>query len=195
MKTSDSVSGLFSAQIAMQSEMRNVAKDAKGYGYNYTKLETLIEHAKPVLFKHKLGYIQTNTSTEDGRVGVTTRLIHESGEWVEDTMVAPLYKLAKMNEYQVAGSVITYFRRYALASMLGIASDEDMDASGEQVAPAIETIDNNQAGVINNLVVQSGTELSMFCSAYGIKNLMQLPKAQFEKAIGQLEAKIAKANK
>ena len=195
MKTSESTKEIFPAQIKMQSEMNNIAKDSKGYGYNYTSLEKLIDHSKPVLFDNGLGYIQTNTSTDDGKVGVTTRLIHTSGEWVEDTMVAPLYKLAKMNEYQVAGSVITYFRRYALASMLGIASDEDMDASGEQVAPTIETIDNNQAGVINNLVVQSGTELSMFCSAYGIKNLMQLPKAQFNKAVGQLEAKIAKANK
>jgi hypothetical protein len=132
MKTSESVSGIFKAQIKLQAEMTNIAKDSKGYGYNYTSLEKLIDHCRKPLAENGLGFIQSNTSTEDGKIGVTTRLIHDSGEWVEDTMTANLYKLAKMNEYQVAGSIITYFRRYALASMLGIASDEDIDASGEQ---------------------------------------------------------------
>lgn len=135
MKTSETTSSIFKAQIALQSEMTNIAKDSKGYGYNYTSLEKLIDHCKKPLSDNKMGFIQTNTSSEDGKIGVTTRLIHESGEWVEDTMTANLYKLAKMNEYQVAGSIITYFRRYALASMLGIASDEDIDVSGEQAQP------------------------------------------------------------
>ena len=193
MQTSNEVNELFKAQVAMQKEMTNIGKDSKGYGYNYTSLEKLIEHARPILAKHKLGFIQSNTSTDDGKVGVTTRLIHETGQWVEDTMTAPLYKLAKMNEYQVAGSIITYFRRYALASMLGIASDEDMDASGDVQQQM--TIDNKQAGIINNLVVESGTELSMFCSAYNIQNLMQLPAHEFQKAVNQLQAKIKRAKK
>ena len=145
MKTSEKVDLLFKAQVAMQAEMKNIAKDSKGYGYNYTSLEKLIEHVRPVLAKHKLGFIQTNTSKESGDVGVTTRLIHESGQWVEDTMTAPLYKLAKMNEYQVAGSVITYFRRYALASIIGVASDEDMDAQGEVQAVNYERPTASQA--------------------------------------------------
>lgn len=192
MKTSESVKEIFSAQIKMQSELKNVAKDASGYGYKYTKLETLIDHVKPVLFNNGLGYIQTNTSTEDGRVGVTTRLIHTSGEWAEDTMCAPLYKLAKMNEYQVAGSVITYFRRYALASMLGIASDEDIDATGEQVT---QTIDMKQANIINSLINESGTDLTMFMTHYEINKLMELTVDNFSKAVAQLEAKIKKARK
>ena len=193
MKTSNEVNEIFKAQVAMQKEMTNIGKDSKGYGYNYTSLEKLIEHARPILAKHKLGFIQSNTSTDDGKVGVTTRLIHETGQWVEDTMTAPLYKLAKMNEYQVAGSIITYFRRYALASMIGIASDEDMDATGDVQQQT--TIDNKQAGIINNLVVESGTELSMFCNAYNIKNLMQLPSHEFQKAVNQLQAKIKRNKK
>ena len=37
-----------------------------------------------------------------------------------------------MNDYQVLGSAITYLRRYALSAMLGIVTDKDTDASGEQ---------------------------------------------------------------
>jgi hypothetical protein len=190
MKTSESTKNIFAAQIKMQSEMSNIAKDSEGFGYKYTSLEKLIAHSKKVLFDNGLGYIQTNTSTDDGKVGVTTRLIHTSGEWVEDTMTAPLYKLAKMNEYQVAGSVITYFRRYALASMIGVASDEDMDVQGD-----VARIDNKQIGIINNLVNQSNTDLQMFFTAYDIKNLTELKASDFPKAVSQLEAKIKKANK
>lgn len=38
-----------------------------------------------------------------------------------------------MNEFQVLGSAITYIRRYALSSILGIVTDKDTDASGDQV--------------------------------------------------------------
>ena len=49
-----------------------------------------------------------------------------------------------MNEFQVLGSAITYLRRYALSSMLGLVTDKDTDASGEQVKnePKKATIDN-----------------------------------------------------
>ncbi len=139
MKTSNEVDKIFKAHVALQAELGNIAKDSKGYGYNYTSLDKLISYVKPFLAKYKLGFIQTNTTLEDGTVGVTTRLIHESGQWVEDTLSAQLYKLAKMNEYQVAGSLITYFRRYGLSSILGIASDDDMDAHGEVQKPTIDT--------------------------------------------------------
>jgi hypothetical protein len=39
-----------------------------------------------------------------------------------------------MNDYQAYGSGVTYFRRYALSSMLGLVTDKDTDASGEQTA-------------------------------------------------------------
>lgn len=131
MKTSENVNELFKAQVAMQADITNVGKDSKGYGYNYTSLEKLIEHCKPVLAKHGLGIIQIPMSTDDGKVGVTSRLIHSSGQWVEDTMTANLYKIAKMNEYQTAGSIITYFRRYQYSALVGVASDEDINVQGE----------------------------------------------------------------
>lgn len=139
MKTSNEVNDIFKAQIEMQAELGNIAKDSKGYGYSYTSLDKLIMYVKPFLAKYKLGFIQTNTTLPDGTIGVTTRLIHESGQWVEDTLSANLFKLAKMNEYQVAGSLITYFRRYGLASILGVASDDDIDAQGELQKPTVDT--------------------------------------------------------
>lgn len=131
MKTSNEVGNIFAAQIAMQSELQDIGKDSKGYGYNYTSFESLTRYLRPLLTKHGLGFIQTSTNVED-RIGVCTRLIHKSGEWVEDTFTVPLVGLAKMNDYQVAGSAITYLKRYGLSAIVGIASDEDADAHGEQ---------------------------------------------------------------
>ena len=39
-----------------------------------------------------------------------------------------------MNDFQVLGSAITYIKRYALSSLLGLVTDKDTDASGEQVS-------------------------------------------------------------
>jgi hypothetical protein len=62
-------------------------------------------------------------------------------------------QLKGMNEFQVYGSAITYFRRYAISSLLGIVTDKDTDAGGEQIKPtldestflkAIDAIQNNK---------------------------------------------------
>ena len=135
MKTSNTVEAIFSSQIEMQAELHDIGKDSKGYGYSYTSFESLTRYLRPLLTKHGLGFIQTST-TDGDRIGVTTRLIHKSGEWVEDTFTVPLVTLAKMNDYQVAGSAITYLKRYGLSAIVGIASDEDADAHGEQVTVA-----------------------------------------------------------
>lgn len=186
MKTSNELSNIFKAQIEMQSELKNIAKDSKGYGYNYTSLEKLIEFARPFLAKYKLGYIQTNTTLEDGSVGVTTRLIHESGEWVEDTLTAPLTKLAKMNEYQVAGSLITYFRRYSLASMLGIASDEDIDMHGEQ--PQVDK--TALIKQVADLISRTNTDPMAFIGAYKVKNYTEMTIQQLQDGIAKLKSKL-----
>ena len=52
-------------------------------------------------------------------------------------------QLKGMNAFQVYGSAITYFRRYALSSILGIVTDKDIDASGEQINSK-KNIDSNQ---------------------------------------------------
>ena len=61
-------------------------------------------------------------------VALTTRLIHASGEWIEDTLIMPIPVVGKSNDAQAYGAALTYARRYALTAMLGIVADEDMDS-------------------------------------------------------------------
>jgi hypothetical protein len=64
-----------------------------------------------------------------GVLTLTTRLFNSKGQYIEDTTILPEINGVKANSAQVAGMSITYMRRYCLCSMLGITSDEDIDAN------------------------------------------------------------------
>lgn len=129
MKQSESINTLLKLLIMAQSQYPTLPKDKKGYGYNYTDLDTVITTIKPIFEKNKLGFIQSLTTLENGKNGITTRIFSVEGEWIEDTIALPDVAMAKTNAAQNLGASITYMRRYALCSMLGISSDEDVDAT------------------------------------------------------------------
>ena len=66
---------------------------------------------------------------ERGLVTVKTLLMHISGEFIETTAECPFENLKGMNSPQSMGAYITYLRRYAISSLLAIASEEDTDAN------------------------------------------------------------------
>lgn len=121
---------LFKSLSAFQQEVPTIHKGTQGYGYSYADLPTIFEVINPLLKKHGLGFTQLIEGTN-----VKTILFHcESGETLESLTVIPQnVSLAKMNEFQVLGSAITYIRRYALSSALGLVTDKDTDAGGTQV--------------------------------------------------------------
>ena len=121
---------LYKALAAFQAEVPNIYKNSTGYGYKFSDLGEINDIIKPLLTKNGLGYVQPL----DGE-SLKTIIFHvESGESIESSVLIPQHvQLAKMNEFQVLGSAITYLRRYSLSSMLGLITDEDADAAGEQV--------------------------------------------------------------
>jgi len=126
MNTSNEIEKLSADLLAAQNEIGGVVKDAKNpfFKSTYADLNSVIAVIKPVYAKHGLTIIQLPCSDEHG-VGVTTRLIHKSGEWLEDSFTLPLTK----PDPQAAGSAITYAKRYALKA-LGLMPDVDDDAEG-----------------------------------------------------------------
>jgi hypothetical protein len=125
------VSALAESLLLAQLELPTaLERNAEGYGYRYTTLDALLAAVRPVLNKHGLTVEQAIcfTALPDGPPIPTlvTRFRHaESGETDGDTMLLPPLD-GNMQHY---GSAITYARRYALAAALGIASEEDDDAS------------------------------------------------------------------
>jgi hypothetical protein len=130
------VSALAEALVAAQAELPcAITKDADGQiqnrTYRYLTLDKLIEQTRPILTKHGLTLVQFPAFIlrgEDGALpALTTRLWHVGGESMDQTM--PLYLTEKT--MQGYGAAITYARRYAWQSVLGIAAEEDTDAKDE----------------------------------------------------------------
>lgn len=129
--TSAEVDQLYSALVDAQGEFGAVAKTADNpfFKSKYADLATIMRETQPVLTRHGLA-----VTMPPGRGTIFARLVHKSGQWQESEMdlVAP------KADPQGQGSAITYARRYAYCSVLGIITEVDDDgasASGRVVAP------------------------------------------------------------
>lgn len=126
MKHSESLANIAAALSKAQGAMPAAPKDAKNdhLRNKYATLGSVIATIQPVLAAHGLSYIQMPSEAEPGFMALTTRIMHESGEWIEDTMRAAVPQ-SKLSEIQAAGSVISYMRRYSLSAAFGIMTDDD----------------------------------------------------------------------
>lgn len=129
MIQSDSIIELLSALADVQSELPTMPKSSQAYGYKYTDLDTITQTIKPILGKHGIGYMQSVGGLAESGLMLTTRIFNKKGEYIEDTAALPTITNAKNNAAQTLGMSITYMRRYSLCAMLGITSDEDVDAN------------------------------------------------------------------
>jgi hypothetical protein len=135
MRSSDSLSNIAPALVAALGEIEGAAKKAKNphFKSSYANLETVIDASRDVLTGHGLTVLQGPGAMCEGRLSLTTRLIHTSGEWVESTLEIPVGKL----DPQGTGSAITYARRYSLMAMLNMpAVDDDGEAALGRGRPA-----------------------------------------------------------
>jgi hypothetical protein len=135
---------LLKSLAAFQQEVKVIHKATQGYGYSYADLPKIFEEINPLMKKHGLGFTQL-INTKDGINYLATVVFHvESGEQIDSNCMIPYVQLKGMNDFQSFGSGVTYFRRYCLSSMLGLVTDKDTDASGEQEKPKKETLDNKR---------------------------------------------------
>lgn len=120
------INELAKALIAFQSEVKMPAMNSKNpfFKSKYADLKSVIETAKPVLNKHGLAFVQLVNKDETGGV-IETMLIHESGQYLKSDTHYPIN-----GKPQEQGSAISYMRRYALCSILGLVGDPDDDGEG-----------------------------------------------------------------
>lgn len=128
IRQSESIAALAASLVKAQSEMTNAPKDTRGQVGNqvryYTDLPTLTDLVRPILARHQLAFIQLPGGSTNGCVSLTTRLVHGTGEWIEDD-----YSMPSGQGAQGVGSALTYARRYALMALLGVAADDDDGAA------------------------------------------------------------------
>lgn len=107
------------------SETADVKTREGSYSYAYAKLSTIMQTVRPVLARHELCVVQLVETVAD-ELSVTTLVRHSSGGSISSgTLTTRMLPNA-----QQIGSVVTYFRRYQLCALLGIAPEDDSDDDG-----------------------------------------------------------------
>jgi len=155
---------LFKALADFQQEVPVIHKGTQGYGYSYADLPKIFEVINPLLQKHGLGFTQLINGQQ-----IVTVLFHcESGENIESKTDIPMIQLKGMNDYQSFGSGITYYRRYCLSTILGIVTDKDTDAAGEQVKKAKPKLTTDRFNKAIEAVKNGQFELSELIVAYDL---------------------------
>ena len=101
--------------------------------FRYASLSSGLDIVRKALGKHEIATVQTTAIDEAGLIRLTTVLAHSSGEWVSsDWPVCPVSETAAPHRM---GAALTYARRYALFTLVGIAGEDDLDAPDLGAAP------------------------------------------------------------
>jgi len=123
MQQSNTISELAKALVVFHVKVDTIKKDAKNpfFKSTYASLPNILEGINEPLIESGLSVAQFPT----GENGLTSILLHESGEFISaEYQMRPV-----KDDPQGRGSCITYQRRYALASILGLNIDEDDDGN------------------------------------------------------------------
>jgi hypothetical protein len=137
-RSSESVAALASALAKAQAELVNPEKSLTatirtgrpGEGersFRYAPLSSGLDIVRKTLGQHEIATLQTTAIDQTaGMVNLTTTLAHASGEWIASDW--PVCPIAETTNPQRMGAALTYARRYALFTLVGIAGEDDLDA-------------------------------------------------------------------
>ena len=119
--------------------------------FRYASLSGGLEIVRKILGQHEIATVQT-TSVDQGAgiINLTTMLAHASGEWIASDW--PVCAIGETATPQRMGAALTYARRYALFTLVGIAGEDDLDAP-DLAAPTSRTgpatVDGNTNSRLN----------------------------------------------
>lgn len=137
---------IISALLKAQKEFPLIKKEDSNpfFKSKYAALPSVLEVVTPILIKNEL--VMTQSPITDGdRIGVETTIYHVSGESISSKFTMNLAK----NDPQGAGSAITYARRYALVSMLGLNVDSDDDGNEASNKTTTKKLTKDEAEMVD----------------------------------------------
>lgn len=128
MQKSSEITEISKALAEFRKEVKQPLKDANNpfFKSKYVPLENVVEAIDEVAPNHGLSFTQWPVNDGNGNVGVSTMLLHSSGQYIE---YDPIYMKPDKQTPQAIGSAITYSKRYSLSAVFGITSDEDDDGN------------------------------------------------------------------
>jgi hypothetical protein len=149
-RSSDTIATIAAALAKAQVELTNPEKSLVATirspfpreadrTFRYAPLSSGLDIVRKGLGRHEIATIQsTEIDKEAGLLRLTTILAHASGEWVSSEW--PVCQITDIASAQRMGAALTYARRYALFTLVGIAGEDDLDAPdlGARPAPAAE---------------------------------------------------------
>jgi hypothetical protein len=137
-RSSETVAALASALAKAQAELVNPEKSLtatirvsrpgeRERSFRYAPLSSGLDIVRKTLGQHEIATLQTTAIDQTaGMVHLTTTLAHASGEWIASDW--PVCPIAETANPQRMGAALTYARRYALFTLVGIAGEDDLDA-------------------------------------------------------------------
>jgi len=145
-RSSESIGAIAAALAKAQAELANPEKSLTGKirspvpregerTFRYAPLSSGLDIVRKTLGQHEIATVQaTAIDNEAGLIRLTTTLAHSSGEWMSsDWPVCPISETATPHRM---GAALTYARRYALFTLVGIAGEDDLDAP-DLIAPTV----------------------------------------------------------
>jgi hypothetical protein len=150
-RSSESIGAIAGALAKAQAELTNPEKSLTATirspspregdrTFRYASLSSGLDIVRKILGKHEIATVQTTSiDAEVGLIRLTTVLAHASGEWVSSDW--PVCALSETAAPHKMGAALTYARRYALFTLVGIAGEDDLDApdlpvTGSEIGPA-----------------------------------------------------------
>lgn len=155
----------------------------------YALWEDIDEAITPILTAH--GFVLTFRSgvAADGKITVTGILNHQEGHSDETTIALVSDTTGSKNNVQGVGSALSYGKRYSATLLLNIRTkgqDDDGKAGGTS------TISDEDVEKIFDLIKSTKADTAKFCKTFGIEAVLDLPKAEFGRAMEMLNTKAKK---
>lgn len=144
-RSSDTIGNISGALAKAQAELTNPEKSLVAIirspfpreadrTFRYAPLSSGLDIVRKSLGRHEIATIQsTEIDKESGLLRLTTVLAHSSGEWISSEW--PICPMSDIASAQRMGAALTYARRYALFTLVGIAGEDDLDAPDLGAAP------------------------------------------------------------
>jgi len=146
-RSSESIASLAAALAKAQGELINPEKTLTAtirsdgprgaeQTFRYASLSSGLDIVRKTLGQHEIATVQTTAIDQAaGVVNLTTVLAHSSGEWIASDW--PVCAISETATPHRMGAALTYARRYALFTLVGIAGEDDLDAP-DLVTPPIQ---------------------------------------------------------
>ena len=152
-RSSETIGAIAAALAKAQAELTNPEKGMiatiraanpreKDQTFRYAALSSGLDIVRKALGGHEIATVQTTAiDKEAGLIRLTTTLAHASGEWLSSEW--PVCAIADTASPRRMGAALTYARRYALFTLVGIAGEDDLDAPDLNLK--VEPLDGNGA--------------------------------------------------